>query len=192
MDRGDIRVWAQPALQLVLLYLAKDRVQGIDRDPVLGGFQVVRQVDHRNHGICPRAEEEGDRKPLRAGGGILLKIDYGLRGLTLTSVTSSGVTIWLARRRDKGRPAQHWQRIWIGAVWSQPVALAASALAAIAFATDAEIVPSADLGRGGRPDRQQRSWLGNRPMLPPRRFRPEVIGCAGRGRDRKDHPPFMP
>ncbi len=71
--------------------------------------------------------------PLHFGwyGGIVIKLAYGLLGLALTSVTASGVAIWLARRRDKGRPAPRWERLWIGTVWSQPLAFAASALATI-------------------------------------------------------------
>lgn len=71
--------------------------------------------------------------PLHFGwfGGWPVKIAYFLLGLGLTAVTSSGVAIWLARRRDKGRPAPRWERIWIAFVWSQPVAYAASALAAL-------------------------------------------------------------
>lgn len=63
-------------------------------------------------------------------GGLPVKIAYGLLGAGLTAVTASGVSIWLARRRDKGRPAQGWERVWIAAVWSQPLAYAAAALAA--------------------------------------------------------------
>src|SRR5207244_213176 len=53
-------------------------------------------------------------QPLHFGwfGGIAVKIAYGLLGLSLCIVTSSGVTIWLTRRRDKGRPAPTWERIW--------------------------------------------------------------------------------
>jgi len=71
--------------------------------------------------------------PLHFGwfGGWPVKVAYLLLGLGLTSVTSSGVAIWLARRRDKGRPAPRWERVWIAFVWSQPFAYAVSALAAL-------------------------------------------------------------
>ncbi|PIB92281.1 PepSY domain-containing protein [Caulobacter sp. FWC2] len=71
--------------------------------------------------------------PLHFGwfGGWPVKVAYFLLGLGLTTVTSSGVAIWLARRRDKGRPAPRWERVWIAFVWSQPVAYAASALVAL-------------------------------------------------------------
>jgi uncharacterized iron-regulated membrane protein len=71
--------------------------------------------------------------PLHFGwfGGWPVKVAYLLLGLGLTAVTSSGVAIWLARRRDKGRPAPRWERIWIAFVWSQPAAYAFSALIAL-------------------------------------------------------------
>lgn len=69
--------------------------------------------------------------PLHFGwfGGAPVKLAYGLLGLAMTYLAASGVTIWLARRRDKGRPAPHWERLWAAYVWGQPVALAAAALA---------------------------------------------------------------
>ncbi len=63
--------------------------------------------------------------------GVLVKWVYCLLGLGLTAVTSSGVAIWLARRRAKGRPAPRWERIWIATVWSQPVGFAVAALGAV-------------------------------------------------------------
>jgi uncharacterized iron-regulated membrane protein len=71
--------------------------------------------------------------PLHFGwfGGWPVKVAYLLLGLGLTTVTSSGVAIWLARRRDKGRPAPRWERIWIAFVWSQPAAYAFSALVSL-------------------------------------------------------------
>ncbi|MDQ1193816.1 putative iron-regulated membrane protein [Brevundimonas vesicularis] len=77
----------------------------------------------------------GSLGPLHFGwyGGLVIKLAYGLLGLALTSVTASGVAIWLARRGDKGRPAPRWERIWIGTVWSQPLAFAASALVTISL-----------------------------------------------------------
>lgn len=87
----------------------------------------------------------GSLGPLHFGwfGGIVIKLAYGLLGLALTSVTASGVAIWLARRRDKGRPAPRWERIWIGTVWSQPLAYAASALAVIGLGLGAGPLPLA-------------------------------------------------
>lgn len=72
--------------------------------------------------------------PLHFGwfGGWPVKVAYFLLGLGLTAVTASGVAIWLARRRDKGRPAPRWERVWTAFAWSQPLAYGLSALASLA------------------------------------------------------------
>lgn len=57
-------------------------------------------------------------------GGSALRIAYGLLGLVLCVVTSSGITIWLARRRDKGRAAPALERLWAAIAWGQPLAIA--------------------------------------------------------------------
>lgn len=67
-------------------------------------------------------------------GGVALRLVYGLLGLALCVVTSSGVTIWLARRRDKGRAVPQWERLWAAIAWGQPLALALAALAALLVA----------------------------------------------------------
>ncbi len=64
-------------------------------------------------------------------GGSPVRIIYGLLGLALCVLTSSGVTIWLARRRDRGRAVPQWERLWAAVAWGQPLALALAALAAI-------------------------------------------------------------
>ncbi|BBC73397.1 membrane protein [Altererythrobacter sp. B11] len=64
-------------------------------------------------------------------GGGAIKIAYALLGLGLTYLAAGGVNIWLARRRDKGRPAPGWERVWTATVWGQPVALTCAALAAL-------------------------------------------------------------
>jgi hypothetical protein len=60
-----------------------------------------------------------------------VKLLYGVLGLALTVVTHSGVVIWLARRRDKGRPAPGWEKVWAVVGWSQPLAFGATAIAAL-------------------------------------------------------------
>ncbi len=57
-------------------------------------------------------------------GGLPVRLLYGLLGLALCIVTSSGVTIWLARRRDRGRAVPLWERLWAAITWGQPLALA--------------------------------------------------------------------
>ncbi len=73
-------------------------------------------------------------------GGWPVKIAYILLGAGLTAVTASGVSIWLARRRDKGRPAPRWERVWTAFCWSQPPAYAAAALSAL-LAPSVPLVP---------------------------------------------------
>ncbi|MBO9726705.1 MAG: PepSY domain-containing protein [Novosphingobium sp.] len=68
-------------------------------------------------------------------GGLAVRIAYGLLGLALCVVTSSGVTIWLARRRDRGLPAPHWERIWAAVCWGQPLVLALTAMLAFFLPT---------------------------------------------------------
>jgi hypothetical protein len=62
-----------------------------------------------------------------------VRIAYGLLGIALCIVTSSGVTIWLARRRDRGRPVPQWERIWAAICWGQPVILVLTAVLAFAL-----------------------------------------------------------
>ncbi|MGO4165770.1 PepSY-associated TM helix domain-containing protein [Novosphingobium sp. YAF33] len=71
-------------------------------------------------------------------GGLAVRLAYGLLGIALCVVTSSGVTIWLARRRDRGRPAPQWERIWAAVCWGQPVVLCLTALLA-RFAPEASL-----------------------------------------------------
>lgn len=58
----------------------------------------------------------------------LIKAAYVLLGLALTFITSSGVAIWIARRRDRGKPVPGWEKAWTATVWGQPVSYAAIAL----------------------------------------------------------------
>lgn len=75
----------------------------------------------------------GSLGPLHFGwfGGGIVKITYALLGLGLTYLAAGGVHIWLARRRDKGRPAPGWERVWTAVVWGQPLALTCAAIAAL-------------------------------------------------------------
>lgn len=81
----------------------------------------------------------GMLQPLHIGwfGGMAVKVAYGLLGAALTLVTYSGVTIWLARRRDKGQPAPGWETAWSALGWGQPLALATTAGASLVMDTGA-------------------------------------------------------
>lgn len=72
--------------------------------------------------------------PLHFGwfGGVPVRVAYGLLGIALCVVTSSGIHIWLARRRDRGQPAPHWERIWSAILWGQPALLALVCLLSVA------------------------------------------------------------
>jgi uncharacterized iron-regulated membrane protein len=91
-----------------------------------GHLTRTPSTDHKS---LPR-QIIGAIQPLHFGwfGGMAIKIGYGLLGLSLCVVTSSGVNIWLARRRDKGRPAPTWERIWTATVWGQAAAFASAAI----------------------------------------------------------------
>jgi uncharacterized iron-regulated membrane protein len=80
----------------------------------------------------------GALSPLHFGwfGGFPVKIAYGVLGLALTVITHSGVVIWIARRRDRGRPVPGWEKVWAAVSWGQPLALAATAGAALIRGAD--------------------------------------------------------
>ena len=61
----------------------------------------------------------------------VIKAAYVVLGFALTFITSSGVAIWIARRRDKGKPVPGWEKAWTATVWGQPVAYGAVALVAV-------------------------------------------------------------
>lgn len=71
--------------------------------------------------------------PLHFGwfGGWIVKLAYILMGLALTAIVSSGVAIWIARRKDKGKPVPGWEKAWTALVWGQPIAYAAVAVVAL-------------------------------------------------------------
>jgi uncharacterized iron-regulated membrane protein len=83
----------------------------------------------------------GALQPLHFGwfGSFWVKVAYGFLGLAITVVTSTGITIWLARRRDAGRPAPGWEKVWSGVTWGQPLALAVAALAALTIGGSAAL-----------------------------------------------------
>lgn len=84
----------------------------------------------------------GVLQPLHFGwfGGLTIKLIYGLLGLGLTIVTHTGVTIWLARRRDKGRAVPGWERVWSAVGWGQPFGFGVAAVLALAGQSAAVIL----------------------------------------------------
>ena len=62
-------------------------------------------------------------------GGLPVRLAYVALGCALSFISASGVTIWLARRADRGRPAPRLRGLWMGWTWGVPAALLACALA---------------------------------------------------------------
>lgn len=61
-------------------------------------------------------------------GGLPIRLAYGVLGLTLCWICASGTSIWLARRRDRGRPAPRLEHAWSAWIWGAPLALCLAAL----------------------------------------------------------------
>ncbi|ATC32139.1 PepSY domain-containing protein [Caulobacter vibrioides] len=113
--------------QHAIINLATDgRLSRGETVVVDGAGQILGEVGYESGSLGFRVLSA--MTPLHFGwfGGWPVKVAYFLLGLGLTAVTSSGVAIWLARRRDKGRPAPGLERLWVAFVWSQPVAYAFS------------------------------------------------------------------
>lgn len=53
-------------------------------------------------------------------------------GAGLTLIVATGGTVWLARRREQGRPAPRLERAWPAVLWGQPVGILLAALAGFA------------------------------------------------------------
>ncbi len=104
-----------------------------------GGGKILGEVGYEGDSLGFRVLSA--MTPLHFGwfGGWPVKVAYFLLGLGLTAVTASGVAIWLARRRDKGRPAPRWERLWVAFAWSQPLAYAFSALVSLLSPTPAPV-----------------------------------------------------
>ncbi len=100
----------------------------------------------------------------------LVKLAYGILGLALTVIVSGGVTIFVERRRDQGRPVPFWARAWSAIVWGQVLAYAAVALAGLAGTQDGNtllgvylffsLLPFAGVGINTEPLAFSRFWRG--------------------------------
>lgn len=98
-------------------------------------FDAAGRIMQEKHpgGLTLGEKILGSLGPLHFGwfGGPLLRIAYGLLGVALCVVTSSGIHIWLARRRDRGSPLPHWERVWAAVLWGQPAIMALTAVVAV-------------------------------------------------------------
>lgn len=111
---------------------APDRIAGVDSHTFDHGGKLFHSTPAADMNLGEQIL--GSLGPLHFGwfGGGIVKIVYGVLGLGLTYLAAGGVLIWLARRRDKGRPAPGWERIWAAVIWGQPAAMAVTALVAVA------------------------------------------------------------
>jgi uncharacterized iron-regulated membrane protein len=57
-------------------------------------------------------------------GGLPVRLAYGVLGWALCWICAGGTSIWLTRRRDRGRPAPRLEAAWSAWVWGVPLALA--------------------------------------------------------------------
>lgn len=62
-------------------------------------------------------------------GGLPVRLIYVTLGAALTFISASGVTIWLARQADKGRPRPRLRRAWLAWTFGVQAALLISAAA---------------------------------------------------------------
>lgn len=61
-------------------------------------------------------------------GGLPVHLVYVALGAALTFISASGVTIWLARRRDRSLPSDGLRAAWFAWTWGAPVSLVLAAL----------------------------------------------------------------
>lgn len=59
-------------------------------------------------------------------GGVPVELAYLLFGIGLCAIISTGTTLWLMKRRAKGRPSPRLEAMWEATIWGAPVLLAAS------------------------------------------------------------------
>ncbi|WP_454798723.1 PepSY-associated TM helix domain-containing protein [Novosphingobium lindaniclasticum] len=57
-------------------------------------------------------------------GGVPVEIAYFLFGLALCAIISTGTTLWLMKRRARGRPSTRLEAQWAVTIWGSPLALA--------------------------------------------------------------------
>ena len=60
-------------------------------------------------------------------GGLPVRAAYGVLGLAQTYVAATGVSIWLARRRDRGLASPRLEAAWAAVTWGAPFALGVAA-----------------------------------------------------------------
>ena len=100
MPRRDIGGGSQTALERVLPHLMEEGVERIAREAWRFGSQTWRQLQRRNGGVQPGAEEEGRRTALcpcgRADNAVhcRLQVAVGCQFKEFTDVDDEGIVPW--------------------------------------------------------------------------------------------------
>ncbi|SOB79810.1 Uncharacterized iron-regulated membrane protein [Sphingomonas guangdongensis] len=72
--------------------------------------------------------------------GLPVEIAYTLLGLALCVITSTGTTLWLGKRRRRGRGSARLEASWTAVIWGTPLALVATAWLRAGAGPDAPLV----------------------------------------------------
>ncbi len=73
-------------------------------------------------------------------GGLAIEIAYILFGLALCAITATGMTIWLMKRRARGRASPRLESFWAFIVWGSPLLLVLAYWLRVVAGADAPLV----------------------------------------------------
>jgi uncharacterized iron-regulated membrane protein len=73
-------------------------------------------------------------------GGLPVKLAYILLGLAVTVVSATGTSIWLIKRRQRGRPAPRLEAMWSALLWGSPLLIAAAYVLRVVAGPEAPMV----------------------------------------------------
>ncbi|WP_448501650.1 PepSY-associated TM helix domain-containing protein [Sphingomonas sp.] len=75
-------------------------------------------------------------------GGLPVRLAYVLMGLAVTVVSATGTSIWLIKRRQRGRPGPRLEAAWSALLWGSPAAILLCVLLRWAAGTQAPLTPA--------------------------------------------------
>ncbi|VXC71848.1 PepSY-associated TM helix domain-containing protein [Sphingomonas sp. AX6] len=73
-------------------------------------------------------------------GGLPVKLAYILMGAALTVVAGTGMSIWLVKRRQRGRASPRLEGAWQAVLWASPLLIALALVARWTLGVDAPLV----------------------------------------------------
>ena len=73
-------------------------------------------------------------------GGLPVKLAFGIFGICLLYIITSGLRIYFLKRRNKGRDAPALEGAWKGLIWGAPVLMATSFAASTALPLSAPLL----------------------------------------------------